>query len=337
MRPIEGLVVRDAEPEDEAEILELMRTTLGPGGAPRTAELWDWKHHQSPFGASPALLAVVRDQIVGLRAFLRWRWRLGERQLEAVRAVDTAVHPAFQRRGIFSHLTRRLVERVSTEGCELIFNTPNRRSGKGYRKLGWQRATRPPLLIRPLRPWRMAAATLGVACRHAPANLDRYPSVSQLLDWPGLGQLLDSTDLERRNHLSTPLDRSFLRWRYVDIPNLEYQAHWRASSGAAVALIFRSRLRRSRRELLLTEILARGSERDRRRLLGQLIDELATNSDVDYLLAGSQESASLESRGFHAIPWGPTLMTRCLADDEELQNRLRSGSWLLSAGDLEIF
>jgi GNAT superfamily N-acetyltransferase len=328
MRPIEGLVIREAERDDEKEILELLALTLGPGSAPRTPELWDWKHRRSPFGASPALIAVVRDEIVGLRVFLRWRWRLGERLLDAVRAVDTAVHPAFQRRGLFSHLTRRLVERVTAEGCELIFNTPNRRSGMGYRKLGWRTASRPPLLVRPLRRWRMALTTLGVARRRSPADLGRFPEVSELLDWPSLDELLETIAAERSDSLSTPLDLAYLRWRYAEIPSLEYRAHWRADAGAAVALIF-------------PEILGRGAAQDRRRLLAQLLDEIAAEGEVDYLLGcafeGSPESLALRGHGFHALPWGPTLMTRCLADDSKLEERLLAGSWYLSAGDLEIF
>ena len=72
-----------------------------------------------------------------------------------------------------------------------------------------------------------------------------------------------------------------------------------------------------------------------------MVRDLEVCPGVDYLLAGaprgSWQRSGLRAAGFLSIPLGPTLMTRCLVDDAELEAHLRSDSWRLSAGDLEVF
>ena len=101
------LTIRRAGPEDREAIITLARASLGwKEGDPNEA-FFAWKHDENAFGTSPAWLSVAPDgRIAGLRVFLRWRFRTPQGQtLSAVRAVDTATHPDFQGRGIFTTLT----------------------------------------------------------------------------------------------------------------------------------------------------------------------------------------------------------------------------------------
>src|SRR3954462_4949881 len=87
---------------DEPAVLDLLRSSLGEGPAgTRTAEFFRWKHLANPFGPSFMLVARSDGEIIGLRAFMRWRFSAGGRDHAAVRAVDTATHPAHRGRGIF--------------------------------------------------------------------------------------------------------------------------------------------------------------------------------------------------------------------------------------------
>ena len=102
------------------------------------------------FGASPIWLAEIDGQIAGYRAFMRWELVDASGRLwRAVRAVDTATHPDFQRRGIFSRLTMHAVEEMRDEGGDIVFNTPNTQSRPGYLKMGWIDVGRLPVAIRP--------------------------------------------------------------------------------------------------------------------------------------------------------------------------------------------
>ena len=148
IRPTDdGVTIRPFQDADEPRLLELLDVALGPGpSGGRSSEFFRWKHLENPFGRSLMLVAEAEGQIVGLRAFLRWRFRANDRQVLAVRAVDTATHPAFQRRGLFSRLTVAALESMQGE-TDLVFNTPNGRSGPGYLKMGWETVGRVPLSV----------------------------------------------------------------------------------------------------------------------------------------------------------------------------------------------
>src|SRR5918994_5166036 len=99
------VTIRPFSVGDEANVLELLGLTLGGGPAGRRpAEFFRWKHADNPFGPSFMLLAEADGRVVGLRAFMRWRFIVDGRELSAVRAVDTATHPEYQGIGVFSRL-----------------------------------------------------------------------------------------------------------------------------------------------------------------------------------------------------------------------------------------
>lgn len=100
-------------------------------------EKFIWKHFENPFGKSYGLLAIDDKLIVGLRMFMRWEFKKGNRIIKAIRPVDTCTHPEYQGKGIFKKLTLTGLENIKKE-YELIFNTPNENSRPGYLKMGWQ-------------------------------------------------------------------------------------------------------------------------------------------------------------------------------------------------------
>src|SRR4029450_11514322 len=113
------------------------------------------------------LVADHDDRLIGLRAFMRWRLAAGDRDLAAVRAVDTATHPDFQGMGVFSRLTRAALDAMEGQ-VDLVFNTPNGKSGPGYLKLGWREVGRVPVAVRVRRPLRLLTAARR-SLRTAPA------------------------------------------------------------------------------------------------------------------------------------------------------------------------
>lgn len=325
---------------DEDDILELVRIGLGDGSAPRSRELWGWKHREGPFGPSPGLAAVVGNQVVALRVFSRWRFRGAGGEHSAVRAVDTATHPDWRRRGLFRRLTTELVEAVAAEGTPFVFNTPNRVSFEGYRALGWRSAGRVPLAVRPiggrvLLPRKPSAA--------APAMTDPWRPVEELLTEPHLAAFL--THLwHDEPRLRTPRDATYLEWRYAKVPGIDYRATWDLEPGAGAALIARPRLRAGRPEVALAEVLIRPGRESTRKAVSLLRRTIATAAadGAQYLVATpsrqTMERTVLRRAGFLVVPGaGPRLAVRCLAPGSDLPQRLTSHSWRWSLGDLELF
>ena len=115
------------------------------------------------------LIAESDGRIVGLRAFMRWRFLSESRVLRAVRAVDTATHPDHQGHGIFSKLTREALE-VLRADTDLVFNTPNDKSLPGYLKLGWVEVGTIPISIRLKKPLAFARGIRSVRSTERPSR-----------------------------------------------------------------------------------------------------------------------------------------------------------------------
>ncbi|MDI2130184.1 GNAT family N-acetyltransferase [Yinghuangia seranimata] len=148
-----GFHLRELAKDDDPQVLALLEAALagGPTGE-RTQAFFDWKHRDNPFGASPGLVAEDADgRIVAVRLFLRWEFVHQGEVVRAVRAVDTATHPAAQGRGLFKKLTSELLDRLSAD-TDLVFNTPNANSLPGYLKMGWREVGKVPVSLHPIRP-----------------------------------------------------------------------------------------------------------------------------------------------------------------------------------------
>lgn len=332
------LHLRLAEPGDTETLTRMLRHSLGPA---MTAELWRWKHLESPFGPSPALLAVDGAGIAAVRPFMRWEWVCGSRTVWAVRAVDTATRPDWRRRGLFTRLTERLAKHVQAEGAAFVFNTPNRKSLPGYLSLGWSQVTRIPLWFAP-RPLRMLGHALRG--RRQTEEATRLPTssrpVSEFLDSPDLHHFMETMASRRYARYSTNRDLRYLRWRYGEAPSHHYLASWTLRGDHGAALIFRAQPRGQFSEILVSEILT--SDRGALDDAVLLLEDLRRSMRTDYAAAVAPDDSvageALRRAGFFlARGMGPRLTVRRLAMAPELPDPLRWRSWCCSLGDLEVF
>ncbi len=335
--------VREYRAPDEAGVLTLLAQALGGGRAfDRTSAFWRWKHLQNPLG--PSLMMVAENsEILGLRAFMRWQFRAGSNTISAVRAVDTATHPAYQRSGVFSTLTRLTVERARDEGVDLIFNTPNEYSLPGYLKLGWSYLGRPRLLVRVLRPWRVVrAVTAGARAGTEELPVPGAPivPVDELFARPeAVEALLDANDRLCGDAIRTVRHSAFLRWRYASAPSLLYYTCWRRSDSPTVAAIFRPNRRRGLREIMLCElILSEAGAPSVPALIGDLIGSIEADYIVAHAQGGSVHERALRRAGFVPVPrLGPYFTVRPLSAVAVRVAAARLAQWQLSLGDLEVF
>jgi GNAT superfamily N-acetyltransferase len=195
------MTIRPAEESDIPSIVELLKLSLGESLMPKSETFWRWKHIDNPFGRSPVLLAFENNKLIGVRAFMRWEWRQGEKIIKAVRAVDTATHPNYQGQGIFSNLTRQLVDQCRDEGVDFIFNTPNKKSMPGYVKLGWSSLGRLPIRLNPVLNGRVVTK-------------ETVSNASSLT--------IGSFEFPSSDRLTTHYSTRYLQWRYADNPNADY-------------------------------------------------------------------------------------------------------------------
>jgi GNAT superfamily N-acetyltransferase len=235
------VAVRPAEESDEAAILELAAASLGWMPDAVHAEFFRWKHAQNPFGASPRWVAIAGDRVVGFRTFLRWEFETPTGDVvRAVRAVDTATHPEFQGRGVFTRLTLYGLDQLRHEGVDLVFNTPNVQSRPGYLKMGWQVAGRVPVAIRP----RSVGALRSIAKARVPAQRWSLPTEAGIpmseLATADLAPLLASQPPAAG--LRTRRTLEYLRWRFGFAP-LAYRCVLATGDPADGLAVFRLRRR----------------------------------------------------------------------------------------------
>jgi GNAT superfamily N-acetyltransferase len=334
--------IREATINDLDRMIDLIRVCLGPGSVPRNREFFKWKHFSGPFGQSPGMVAEVNGHIVGLRLFLRWQFELADRVVKAVRPVDTATHPEWRRRGLFRALTTELVELVRDEGCEFAFNTPNEKSRDGYIKMGWQQLGRAPLLVRAMRPLRVVTVGLGGSSKLWPAaTLEKYRKADEFLNEVQMPDewLTEGTSVTHR--LKTQRSVDYLRWRYSEIPGVEYRADCETAGGAFAAVLFRVRDRMSLHELSVAEIIVAG-DRSSCDMASELLKRIASDVKPDCITAcasrGTVERRILKKAGFlplsRVAPW---IVVRPLAGSLEGPDLTQKRSWQMSLGDLEVF
>jgi predicted acetyltransferase len=218
--------IRAAGKEDIPQIVELLKMSLGESLMPKSETYWRWKHVDNPFGESDVLLAFEDDQLVGVRAFMQWSWQRGEERVRAVRAVDTATHPGFQGKGIFSKLTMALLKQYESSDRSLVFNTPNDKSLPGYLKMGWEQAGRLPVRIQIRRPFSVAMGMLsrGKADGHEGGKVLPEPLGLELLAHTGLPALLERSGQLQAGYFFTPHTVGSLQWRYAHVPVARYGA-----------------------------------------------------------------------------------------------------------------
>jgi GNAT superfamily N-acetyltransferase len=322
-----AVTVRRARPADHDAILELIGMALvGEPGQPGIDELFAWKHLTNPFGQSPAWVALDGERIVGFRTFMRWRFSTPTGPVPAVRAVDTATHPDYQGRGIFSQLTQHALAELRAEGVGFVFNTPNDKSGPGYLKMGWQPVGRLPTGLLPgsVRGLPRIASARVPAQRWSTPNSAGAPAPDVLADHAGVSALLAA--LPAQHGIGTERTASYLQWRY-GLDRLAYRAVLAGSRVEDGLVLFRTRRRGAALELSVGDVLL---PRPSAWLAARLIREALRRSGADYALG----LRCLPQHGLLPLPGqGPMLMWRALARETAPE----LDSWRLSLGDVELF
>lgn len=312
------VTIRPYRDTDLDEVLELLRLTLGETAQlQRTPALFAWKHLDNPFGRSIMLVAETERQLVGFRALMRWELSTQHGDIvRCARPVDTATHPRFQRRGVFRRLTLEALDIARGEGVEVVFNTPNKRSGAGYAAMGWIEVGRIGVLLRPsLRMMRWSDRDRQIP---QPAEMIRDPLPAE-----------DLAPVRRlARGLTTRRDSAYVNWRFARHPTARYSV---VGNGDGQAVL-RPNLRRGRRELVISDMF--GSQP---RLAARAARR---NSHPDYLVAsfqrGTPERTALIRSGLFPVP-GLSALTLYVRPLVTLPIDATSlSAWDLTLSDLEL-
>jgi GNAT superfamily N-acetyltransferase len=306
------MTIRAALDSDVPAIVELLKLSLGESLMPKSEAFWRWKHIDNPFGKSSVLLAFDAEKLIGVRAFMRWEWKQGEIVYKAVRAVDTATHPAYQGKGIFSRLTLQLVERCKEQGVDFIFNTPNKKSMPGYLKMGWQKSGRLPVQL----TYNLFRSKKSIQSGH-----EEY----QITDLPFEGTAAFTSNSQV---LHTNSSSDYFRWRYALNPNEKYFCLRATSAEPEYRAYFRLKPSRLGIELRVCDYC--GSDIHPGTMFRHTLKKVASEFGASFISIGSAPDVP----GFLKLPMGPVVTVNYLSDKI---NNLNFQTWNPSLGDLEMF
>jgi GNAT superfamily N-acetyltransferase len=205
------MIVREAKQEDIDSIIILLQASLGESLLKKSAEIWNFKHVINPFGESTVLLAEENNELIGVRAFMTWRWQIGNQIWNAYRAVDTATHPNHQGKGIFKKLTLQALEEIQQKRDCFVFNTPNDQSRPGYLKMGWQEVGKIKVALVPIFFYALPFLFYK----------KKYKSSITTLELETLCEI-HNQNLVAKNVLFTPKSAQYLKWRYEENPLQDY-------------------------------------------------------------------------------------------------------------------
>lgn len=314
------LTIRPLTDEDEPQVLGLLSAALGWAGGDDDARFYRWKHVDNPFGRSFGWVATDGGRLVGVRLFMRWRFRWDGQPVDAVRAVDTATHVDYRGRGIFSALTRQGLDALAEAGVAFVFNTPNDQSRPGYLKLGWEPLGQLPVALHV----RSVAALPRTARARVPAALESLPTSAGLPAAENLDGLAGCAPAGLLpGQLATDRTVEFLRWRY-SLPQLHYRMV-RLEGGGAV--VFRLRRRGAAVELVVNDVLVNCETPAGE--IARAVRRALRATGADHAI----RIAPMHQRGQRLPISGPTLFWRAVAASPAPP----LDQWALSMGDIELF
>jgi GNAT superfamily N-acetyltransferase len=327
--------IREATDADIPKIVTLLKQSLGEELMPKSERYWRWKHIENPFGRSPVLLCWEGNDLIGVRAFMRWEWISRGQVYQGVRAVDTATHPDHQGKGIFKKLTLSLVSYCKDRGFDFVFNTPNGQSKPGYIKMGWEEAGRLPVKVNIRKPFNIAKNIVFKTGTFT--NQKESSKIQYYLRHEGL-DILMNRQVGHLNHLITNFSVPYLIWRYLDVPVVQYLAIGDVQGEELNGLIM-GRIKKTRlgKEFRITDCFLNGA--DNRRALSKKLQECTKEWDIDYYtFSGTLGNHGEEILGKFPIvaPIGPMVTIRRLKL-ENLTWFKNFNSWSPSLGDLELF
>ncbi|WP_299987980.1 GNAT family N-acetyltransferase [uncultured Pontibacter sp.] len=319
--------IRVANEQDVPVILELFELSLGVEGGAPVESFWRWKHVDNPFGPSPVLLAFNDGKLIGLRAFMRWQWVINGQVLPAFRAVDTATHPDYRGKGIFSKLTKRLLgELAESEPSSFIYNTPNEQSKPGYVKMGWQVLGKPNV-------------TGSLALTYSAKAAEKFKAYHQSLQ--GFNFDVSSyLPVINQLHIHTNHAVNYHKWRFQSIPEIPYGKYEYVKDNFGVLLLFHLKKRGRFYELRICDELWLNGKNNTTVFL-TACHTLAAELGTTFISYIGNEPLSLWSkiryRTFPLQYLAPEVTIREVNDSNLISRIENLDDWSFKMGDLELF
>ncbi|MFU8866892.1 GNAT family N-acetyltransferase [Natronococcus sp.] len=336
--------VRRYEPSDRDAFLELFEEVLGG----RMGTDWfAWKYEANPYVDHVPIVVAERDgELVGARSFFPLRVGAGDDRYDAFQPCDSMVHPDHQRRGLFTRMTERAIERYEDD-VDLFFNFPNHRSLPGNLKLGWRvvgeqeryyRIQNPTAWLPALEPVESLARTVASGYGSFRDRLAGSRDAVERVRYDGVptATLAALAGAETVPAFHVVRDEAFYEWRFEN-PLWRYRTVLATRGETVVAALVYGRRERADgpTTVRLVDVLplAAGTEAYRTAILSGLLEDVVrANRDADVLVAPGSviPGGTLRSRGFHSDQRPPLTWTTSASTHVVRPSGTEPTDWTLS-------
>ena len=361
--------VRPYRPDDRDGFLSLYERVWG---RTKSAGWFEWRFEENPYARDVEMVVAERDgDLVGAEPLLPLPLRVGDRDLFAYQPVDWIVDPDHRRRGLFTRMTERLIDRYSAR-ADLLFNFPSEMLLPGLRKFDWRvvgplpqtyRVQNPSALVTHKEETTALPGSTVVAGATEPllhgwlrvrdrfggsiddVSVERHGSVP-------VAELATLTADARPGRLSVPRDRTFYEWRF-DNPRWETTTYLARREDEPVAAVVAAteRLDGCTCTRLLDVQPMREGEGESGAVAALLADLVGEYRNVDLLKASTSVfEGALRGRGFlrdDALPLSrvatpTTHVVRPLAADGDLtwhvggRDLTDPDAWRFALADLDV-
>jgi len=127
------LVFRKGRQDDLPRIAEFRKEYFGHSLIrSHETEYYRWKCYNNPVMAGEMWLAEDCGRLVGMKNVTPKLMKMLGKIIPVAEMGDSFTHPDYQRRGIFTTLSKASRESMLQQGVNLIYNTPNKNSLPGY-------------------------------------------------------------------------------------------------------------------------------------------------------------------------------------------------------------
>ena len=249
----------------ENGVLKLLKKGLNPNFS---RERFEWLHYRNPMAPSDILIAMDGRKVVGFRAVIKKRIKIGDVELIGGRDIDSTLYPEYRGKGIFSELIDRSLRDFSD--VDVYFTFSNHLSAPvfmhhGWRKLDFRR------MVYCVSPPALSALYMGgiysrllCRCRRIPANGREI----QIYDFEF------QTAREPEFPIRVCKDRDYFLWRYEQNPDKVYRYFALRDNGEDLALLVCSSREKWGTEVLLVLDVYNQSSFSNKEILAAFFDFL---------------------------------------------------------------
>lgn len=231
---------------DESQIFELVKAVWEQEQQIPEKEQWikgwRWMFADNPAGSSIIFLAEHNGKLVGEYPLVMADMKIGGRIAKAGQIADTMTHPKYRRQGIAFSLGGEALRQLKEQGALLAFGFPTDEAYLLHCKSGWLDICSIRLMIKPLNLRTMLE-------RHLTRNkllLDVLSAIGELalkiifraertpqIDGLTITKLSYFDDrfnefwerIAEDYNIIVVRNKSYLNWRYVDVPNASYDIY----------------------------------------------------------------------------------------------------------------